>query len=247
MKRVIIIPARLTSTRLPRKVLLDLRGKTVIQRVYEQCVKVKNCDVFIATDDVEVKEICSSFTKNVIMTSVEHESGTDRIAEAVSDLECDVVVNVQGDEPFINHNLITELFNVFEKSTDIKMSSVMEDIIDNEDINNPNVVKVVVDKNKNALYFSRSAVPFIRDEKDKANLLSKSVFFKHVGIYGYRRDFLLEYSKIPKSILENLEKLEQLRVLENGYKIRMIKTSYESLGIDTIEDYNKALQIIDES
>lgn len=248
MKRVIVIPARLNSSRLANKVLLDLKGKTVLQRVYERCIKVKNIDeVYIATDSLKIKEICQSFSKRIIMTKDTHESGTDRIAEAIQSIECDIVINVQGDEPFIDIGLIEELANAFDKDT--KMVSAMHKIKLVEELKNPNVVKVNVDKNNNAIYFSRSIIPHHRDKWNA--LINHHVtipellkFYRHLGVYAYTKDFLLKYSNMEQTYLERVEKLEQLRVIENGYKIKMIEANYNSIGIDTIEDYNKALELL---
>ena len=245
MKKVIVIPARLDSSRLPNKVLLDLKGKTVLQRVYEQCLKVTDVDgVYIATDSQEIQEACQEFTNHVIMTKSTHQSGTDRIAEAVETLNCDVVINVQGDEPFIDPSLIEALLESFENSETL-MSSAMSKIVDSADLQNSNVVKVTVDSSHNALYFSRSVIPFPRDHSevfDSNEALKKQSFYRHIGIYGYRKDFLLQYIHMERSYLEKVEKLEQLRVLENGYKIKMIETVSSSIGIDTLDDYHEALK-----
>ena len=245
MKKVIIIPARLDSSRLPKKVLLDLKGKTVIQRVYEQCLKVKNVDgVYIATDSIEIKEVCETFTNNVIITKSTHKSGTDRIGEAVSAIDCDIVINVQGDEPFIEPSLIEALVNSFVNS-EISMSSAMSKISNVKDLQNTNVVKVVTDLHNNALFFSRSLIPFPRDVKEISianEVIEESQFFRHIGIYGYRKDFLLHFVNMEQSYLEKVEKLEQLRALENGFKIKMIEASSSLIGIDTQEDYEEALK-----
>ena len=245
MKKVIIIPARLDSSRLPKKVLLDLKGKTVIQRVYEQCLKVKNVDgVYIATDCIEIKEVCETFTDKVIITKSTHQSGTDRIGEAVSAIDCDIVINVQGDEPFIEPSLIEALVNSFSNS-DISMSSAMSKINNIKDLQNTNVVKVVTDLHNNALFFSRSLIPFPRDVKEISiakEVLGKGQFFRHIGIYGYRKDFLLKFVNMEQSYLEKVEKLEQLRALENGFKIKMIEANSSLIGIDTREDYEEALK-----
>ena len=245
MKKVIVIPARIDSSRLPKKVLLDLKGKTVIQRVYEQCLKVVNIDaVYIATDSNEIKEVCNSFTGDVIITKSTHQSGTDRIGEAVALIDCDIVINVQGDEPFIDPTLIEELVNSFENS-EISMSSAMSKIDDVNDLQNSNVVKVTVDNQNNALYFSRSLIPFPRDHKElliSNKELENFPVYRHIGIYGYRKEFLLDYIKMNQSYLEKVEKLEQLRALENGFKIKMIEAKHSLSGIDTQEDYEEALK-----
>ena len=249
MKIVVVIPARLNSTRLPNKVLLDLKGKTVVRRVYDQCLKAKNIDdVYIATDSKEVKESCLNFTDKIIMTDKTHQSGTDRIAQAVENIDCDAIINIQGDEPFIEPSLIDELA-ITLKSKDIVMISALHKIEKVEDLKNPNVVKITIDKNNNALYFSRSIIPHHRDEWNSLlnhhTTIPKALkFYRHLGIYGYTKEFLVKYSKMEQSYLEKLEKLEQLRVLENGYNIKMIETNYNSIGIDTKEDYEKALEIL---
>jgi len=245
MKKVIVIPARLDSSRLPKKVLLDLKGKTVIQRVYEQCLKVKNIDgVYIATDSTEIEGVCRSFTDHIILTKSSHQSGTDRIGEAVSGIDCDIVVNVQGDEPFIDPNLIEELVHSFDHDQ-VSMTSAMSKIENIKDLQDPNVVKVVVDTQNNAIYFSRAPIPFPRDHQEiiySNEELKKHNFFRHIGIYGYQKDFLAKYIKMEQTNLEKLEKLEQLRVIENGFKIKMIEAASSLIGIDTQEDYEEALK-----
>ena len=245
MKKVIVIPARLDSSRLPNKVLLDLKGKTVIQRVYEQCLKVKNIDgVYIATDSSEIEEVCRSFTNHIILTKSSHQSGTDRIGEAVAGIDCDIIVNVQGDEPFIDPNLIEELVHSFDDDQ-VYMASAMSKIENIKDLQDPNVVKVVVDTQNNAIYFSRAPIPFPRDHQEIIQLneqLKKHNFFRHIGIYGYQKDFLAKYIKMDQTNLEKLEKLEQLRVIENGFKIKMIEAASSLIGIDTQEDYEEALK-----
>ena len=251
MKSIIVIPARLNSSRLANKVLLDLKGKTVVQRVYEQCMKVKNIDaVYIATDSQVVLKACQAFTENIIMTQDTHESGTDRIAEAVMQLDCDIVINVQGDEPFIEPQLIEEMVEALINNPTHVMCSAMHRIEQVGELKNPNVVKVTVNNNNEALYFSRSIIPHHRDEWDALLQHHSKVpealnFYRHLGLYGYTKDFLLKYSNMQVSYLERLEKLEQLRVLENGFKIKMIKTNYNSIGIDTQSDYEKALRVLE--
>ena len=245
MKKVIVIPARLDSSRLPKKILLDLKGKTVIQRVYEQCLKVKNIDrVYIATDSSEIEEVCRSFTNHIILTKSTHQSGTDRIGEALAGIDCDIVVNVQGDEPFIDPNLIEELVHSFDDDQ-VSMASAMSKIENIKDLQDPNVVKVIVDTQNNAIYFSRAPIPFPRDHQEIIHSneeLKNHNFFRHIGIYGYRKDFLAKYIEMDQTNLEKLEKLEQLRVIENGFKIKMIQADSSHTGIDTLEDYEEALK-----
>jgi 3-deoxy-manno-octulosonate cytidylyltransferase (CMP-KDO synthetase) len=211
-------------------------------------LKVKNTETYIATDSELIRDKSLVFTNNLIMTKSTHESGTERVVEAISKIDCNIVVNVQADEPFINPKLIYNLFDSLEND-DVLMSSVMEKITEMEDLINPNSVKVITDDNENALYFSRAVIPFVRKGienilNEKGKISNEYNFYRHVGIYGYKKSFLSTYSKMNDSNLEKLEKLEQLRVIENGIKIKMIKTNYKSLGIDTIEDYNKALKLI---
>ena len=250
MKTIVIIPARLNSSRLPNKVILDICGKPMIQHVYESTKKVKNIsEVYIATDSEKVKQICEKFTSHVIMTSNEHESGTDRLAEAVENINCDNVINVQGDEPLISSELISNLASSLE-SKDIDMISAMYRIKTVSDLKSKNSVKVTVDKKLNALYFSRSIIPWDRDELDsfltEREIIPSSLnFFKHIGIYGYKKEFLKKYSLMEQTYLEKLEKLEQLRVLENGYRIKMLETDYEPVGVDVQEDLEKVRKIIE--
>jgi len=248
LEKVIIIPARLQSTRLPRKLLLDLGGKTIIQRVYEKCMEVEGVSTYIATDSKEIRNLCKSFTSNVILTSTDHISGTSRIAEAIKFIKGDFIVNVQGDEPFIDTSLIRSIFDCLENSEELVVSA-MENFKSIESINNSSNVKVVVDKFRRALYFSRLPIPFCKNENHINNSLSLSLekkYFKHIGIYGYNREFLLKYPKLERSLLEDMEGLEQLRFLDNGYSIKMVNFFGSSIGIDTEDDYKKALTMIKE-
>jgi len=237
MKTVVVIPARLESTRLPNKVILDIGGKPLIQRVFEQVKKSKKVsDIFIATDSEKIIKLVESFGGKAILTSSKHQSGTDRIAEAVQNLETDFIINVQGDEPLISPNLIDSLISVLENDDEVSFVSAMRKIDNLEDLDNPNCVKVITDFSQNAIYFSRSKIPFSRDN-DFQN------YFQHIGIYGYKKDFLLKYSQLPQTVLEQTEKLEQLRAIENGFKIRMVETEYKSIGVDTLADLEKVRQI----
>ncbi|MBD1386243.1 3-deoxy-manno-octulosonate cytidylyltransferase [Mucilaginibacter rigui] len=236
MKANIVIPARLKSTRLPRKVLLDLGGKPVIQRVYEACLKATlHHEIWIAADSDEVFNICKGFTPNVLMTKEEHPSGTDRIAEVIETVSCDMVVNVQGDEPFFDAGIIDRLITALQQS-DAVMASVYAPVANIDELNNPNLVKVVTDVNGNAIYFSRFAIPFSRDREVE----DVSAYKKHMGVYAYKTSFLKEFITMPVSFLESTEKLEQLRAIENGYKIKMIEVKDIEKGIDTPEDLTLA-------
>lgn len=249
MKVVVIIPARLGSSRLPGKVLADICDKPMVQHVYEAALKATQIEsVYIATDSKEVQKVCEEFTKNIIMTSTTHESGTDRLAEAVGQIECDGVINVQGDEPLIDPELIDTLaLKLSSEST--KMVSAMHKIIQTQELKSPNAVKVTVDKNMNALYFSRSIIPHHRDNWDTLinhheKIPEPLIFYKHIGIYGYTKNFLRQYAAMAQSYLEKLEKLEQLRVLENGHNIRMVETEYVPVGVDTQADLEQVREIM---
>ena len=245
MNTIVIIPARLASQRLPNKVLLDLAGKPMIQRVYEQAVQAKAiAAVYIATDNAEIQRVCSTFTDRVLMTRDDHPSGTDRLAEVASSLEADVIINVQGDEPFISPALIDQLAEAMNES-EVPMASAAFRIRSVADFTDPALVKVVTDGQQNALYFSRSPVPFPRqlDVQRLENLPDDVRAYGHLGIYAYRREFLLKYAALAPTYLEQTERLEQLRVLENGYTIRIIEASQPSLGIDTPDDLRKAREL----
>lgn len=237
MKIIAVIPARYASTRFPAKLLQDLGGKSVILRTYEAALATELFDdVFVVTDsDLIFKEIESNGGK-VIKSRKEHESGSDRIAEAVENMDVDVVVNVQGDEPFINKPALSALVNVFKNDTaqKVDLASLMFEITEKEEIENPNNVKVVVDQQGFALYFSRSVIPYPRAENVGVH------YMKHIGIYAFRKEALLDFYHLPMKSLEASEKLEQLRYLEYGKRIKMITTEHGSIGIDTPEDLEKA-------
>lgn len=244
MKTIAVIPARYASTRFPGKPLYKIAEKTMIQRVYERAKKVgRFSDVIIATDDDRIKRHAQSFDANVMMTSPNHMSGTDRCAEVAKHIpDTDVVINIQGDEPFINPLQIEELINCFEnKKTQI--ATLIKKIDSEEDLFNLNIPKVVVDKNLSALYFSRHPIPFQRSVKTEA-WLNHHTYFKHIGIYGFKANVLKELTLLPLSSLEQAEALEQLRWLENGYSIQTSVTKYESFGIDREDDVEKILKKI---
>ena len=231
MKSICVIPARYSSTRLPGKPLKDICGKPMICRVWERASRAKSvAEVIVATDD---ERILSAVEKNfgrAMMTRADHKTGTDRLAEVAEKFsDAEVVVNVQGDEPLIEPRLIDELVALFVEDKNLQMATVATELTDEDEMKNPNNVKVVLDKNNDALYFSRSLIPFPRN-------VGKSKIFKHIGIYAYRRNFLLAYAKMEPTPLEQSESLEQLRALENGFKIRVIKSSCKFIGVDTEED-----------
>ena len=241
MKIIAVIPARYASTRFPAKLMQDLGGKTVILKTYEAAVNTNLFqDVFVVTDsDLIFNEIVSHGGK-AIMSIKEHESGSDRIAEAIVNLDVDVVVNVQGDEPFINAEPLKEVIEVFKQDVGKKvdLASLMREITNKEDINNPNNVKVVVDQNNFALYFSRSVIPYPREQNAAVR------YMQHIGIYAFRKQALLDFYSLPMKSLEASEKLEQLRYLEFGKRIKMIETTHVGIGIDTPEDLVKARMML---
>jgi 3-deoxy-manno-octulosonate cytidylyltransferase (CMP-KDO synthetase) len=242
---VAIIPARFKSTRFPGKPLADLKGKTLIQHVYENVSKASLVDsVLVATDDKRIFDAVAGFGGRVVMTSDKHESGTDRIAEAASGIECDLVVNVQGDEPFIRPDMIDDVINLLYNDKNASISTLAKRITDADEAMSPNVVKVVTDDEGFAMYFSRSPVPYYRDEwKDMRNIIYKendTVMYKHIGIYGFRKSALLAFSAMSPGRLESIEKLEQLRALAKGMRIKVKVTDFDTFGIDTVEDLKKA-------
>jgi 3-deoxy-manno-octulosonate cytidylyltransferase (CMP-KDO synthetase) len=241
MKIIAVIPARYASTRFPAKLMQDLGGKTVILRTYEAAINTQLFDdVFVVTDsDLIFDEIVSNGGK-AIRSIKEHESGSDRIAEAVENLDVDIVVNVQGDEPFIDKEPLAKVIEVFrnDESKQVDLASLMREIKDENEINNPNNVKVVVDQNGFALYFSRSVIPYPREKNVGVR------YMQHIGIYAFRKQALLDFYSLPMKSLEASEKLEQLRYLEFGKRIRMVETTHVGIGIDTPEDLEKARKMI---
>jgi len=238
MKIIGVIPARWGSTRFEGKVLAPIAGKPMIQHVWERATQTRLLDdCVIACDDQRILKVAQQFGARAFLTSVNHPSGTDRIAEAVLLLEADIVVNIQGDEPLIDPVVINDLVNALVEDESCVMATTIKVIEDQEELDNPNVVKVVVDGQRNALYFSRARVPFNRDNQSV-------VYFKHLGIYAYRKDFLLKFKDLPKSLLEGYEKLEQLRALEAGYKIKTVLTDIETVGVDTPEDLQRVERML---
>ena len=231
MKALCIIPARYASTRLPGKPLKDICGKPMICRVYDRAKVAKSVDeVIVATDDERIFQAVDMNDGRAMMTRADHKTGTDRLAEVAEKFsDVDVIVNVQGDEPLIEPALIDELIAQFEDDSELQMATVAVEMHDEAEMKNPNNVKVIFDKKNNALYFSRSLIPYPRN-------VGKAKVYKHIGIYAYRRNFLLDYAKMPSTTLEESESLEQLRALENGYKIRVIVSDCQFIGVDTEED-----------
>jgi len=253
MRKVAVIPARWQSTRLKGKILADINGKPMIQHVWERVKRAHEIDeVVVATDKERVMKVVKSFGGTAIFTSPEQPSGTDRIAEAASSIDADIYINIQADEPLVHPLMVDMLAQVYEYEDNVQMATLIKRIHKKEEITNPNVVKCVVDRKGFALYFSRSPIPYIRDEAAKDESVGGSPdiserFFKHIGMYSYTKDFLFTYTNLPKSTLETDEKLEQLRVLEHGYKIKTIETRYDTVGVDTAEDLEKVKGLLSES
>ena len=236
MKVTALIPARLSSTRFDRKLLMDLCGKSIILRTYESVVKSELFDsVYVVTEDQEIYDEIVNAGGNSILSKSKHESGSDRIAEACESIDSDAFVNIQGDEPFIDTSSLKKL--VFELNS-CEYVSLMINISDSNEINNPNNVKVIVDTDNYALYFSRSVIPFNRDVNS-----NEIDYFKHIGVYGFTKQALINFSKLPPSKLELVEKIEAIRIIENGSKIKMIETDFLGVGIDTKEDLDLAISI----
>ncbi len=246
MQITAIIPARYASTRFPGKPLADIHGKSMIQRVYERtCQATLVNRVIVATDDERIAANVRAFGGELCMTSAQHETGTDRLAEVAAGLDCDLVVNVQGDEPLINPAMIDLAVAPLIADERIAMGTLMVAIDDVEEFLNPNVVKVVTDMSGSALYFSRSPIPCSRDMLPLSiEHPMPCVAHKHIGLYVYRREFLLGYSALVVTPLEKLEKLEQLRALEHGYKIQVVETMQPSLGVDTPADLEKVRALV---
>ncbi|MBN1871582.1 MAG: 3-deoxy-manno-octulosonate cytidylyltransferase [Candidatus Omnitrophica bacterium] len=234
MKTIGIIPARFHSTRFQGKVLADLGGKSVIQHVWENAKKSQMLDdLIIAADDERIISAAQGFGAKAVYTSPDQPSGTDRLIEVVNPIDVEVVVNIQGDEPLVRPEMVDELARALLDDKDIKMATLAKRIEDEAEIENPNVVKVAIDRQGYALYFSRARIPYPRFETVKP-------YFKHLGLYSYTKDFLFEFANLPKSNLEMTEGLEQLRALENGCRIKVIETKFDTIGIDTPEDLERA-------
>jgi len=242
MKVTAIIPSRYESKRFPGKPLVDIAGKTMIQRVYEQAEKSDLVDtVYVATDSDQIYSAVQSFGGRVVMTSVQCSSGTDRVAEAARTLELaehDVIVNVQGDQPVLQPECLNDLIRLFLLRPGLEMGTLAYGLGDEREINDPNNVKVIFDSDRFAIYFSRAKIPFDRDGRENVQ------YYKHLGIYAYSYSFLQEFTRLPQSRLENIERLEQLRVLECGHRIQVAETTYNSLSVDDPTDIAKIIKIL---
>ncbi len=242
MKKCAFIPARYESSRFPGKPLADIAGKPMIQRVYERAVSCPELnDVFIATDDERILSRVEGFGGKVIMTGKSHHSGTDRIAEAAQMIGLgyeDIIINIQGDQPVFDPDVISQMIEPLENDPSISMSTLKHKIDDPANIENPNHVKVVTDNQGFALYFSRYPIPYYRDSVDPGE------YYKHLGFYGFRMEFLIQFTRLSEGVLETAEKLEQLRALENGFKIKVVETSFDSVEVDVPEDVKKVEELI---
>ncbi|MFI3227798.1 MAG: 3-deoxy-manno-octulosonate cytidylyltransferase [Clostridia bacterium] len=238
MKVIGVIPARYKSSRFPGKPLADICGKPMIWWVYQQCLKVSQLDeLYIATDDEKIKNICAGYDMNVIMTSDSHKTGSDRVGEVASKVQGDLFINIQGDEPVIDPDEIKEVIDIFEDSR-VYFGSLRKRISDQEEISAQSTVKVVVDKNEDALYFSRNIIP----SNIKDGVLANT--YRHVGIYAYKKEFLSKFVNMPQTELELGEGIEPLRAMENGYKIRVKETQFDSIGVDFPEHIKLVEDII---
>lgn len=238
MKIVAMIPARYEASRFPGKLLQDLAGKPVIVRTYEATLSTNLFDeVYVVTDSEKISNVLSDYKIPFIVSKKNHETGSDRIAEAVQELETDIVINVQGDEPFVNRDILEQLINIYKADIyhQVDVASLVFPLVHQEDINNPNNVKVVLDHDNFALYFSRSPIPFPRDN-------SSAQYYQHIGVYAFRKNALIQFAQLPMDMLEKTEKLENLRFLYNKMKVKMVITQHKSIGIDTPEDLEKARQ-----
>ena len=239
MKIIGVIPARYRSSRFPGKPLVSICGKPMIYWVYQQAMKVKEFDeVYIATDDERIKTACDEHNMNVIMTSENHKTGSDRVAEVATKVEGDLFVNVQGDEPVINPEMIRQVISIFLEDESVYFGSLKKEITDPEEINATSTVKVVTDDNGDAMYFSRSVIPSNCKDGNLARI------FRHVGIYAYKRDFLKTFSEMEQTELELGEGIEPLRAMQKGYKMRLKETEYSSIGVDLPEHVAKVERLI---
>ena len=240
MTVVCVIPARYGSTRFEGKPLVEICGKVMIQRVYEQVKKAKLIDeIYIATDDDRIKSKSESFGAKVIMTSKKHRCGTDRIAEAIQKIDGDIIINVQGYEPLIEPEALDAVLKPMLKDSSLNMATLITPIDDKKEFDDKNVAKVVIDKDNFVLYCSRNLIPYSRDN-------DSTTVFKQIGVYVFRREFLIKFSNMEQTPCEKVEKLEQLRALENGYKLKAIETKYHPIGVDIPEDIKKIEDILKE-
>ncbi|MDI6783846.1 MAG: 3-deoxy-manno-octulosonate cytidylyltransferase [bacterium] len=249
MKILGVIPARYGAIRFPGKPLADICGKPMVLHVYDRAKQAKSLtDLVVATDDTRIFSVVEQAGGKAIMTSSEHQSGTDRLGEVASKLDVDIIVNVQGDEPLLEPKMIDEAVQPLLDDKTVLMATLKKRIADPEDLHNPNIVKVVCDKDGFALYFSRSLIPYPKTGWKDASIHGLTegelAFYKHIGLYVYRKELLLQFTKLSVSTLEKIEGLEQLRVLDNGYKIKVVETQFDTIAVDTPEDLERVKQIV---
>jgi 3-deoxy-manno-octulosonate cytidylyltransferase (CMP-KDO synthetase) len=245
MNAIGIIPARYASSRFPGKPLADILGKPMIQWVYERACQAKFLDeVIVATDDQRIYDAVNNFSGKAIMTSLSAANGTERIAEVAQKNDVKLIVNIQGDEPLIDPDVIDQLVILMRENPAAPVGTLVKKIENVENLNNPNIPKVVLNNDFYALYFSRSVIPFYRDHEDQNQWLKAADFYQHIGLYIYRREFLLKFVKLPISNLEKIEQLEQLRILENGYKIKVGLTKTDSIGVDVPSDIDRVISYL---
>jgi 3-deoxy-manno-octulosonate cytidylyltransferase (CMP-KDO synthetase) len=236
-----VIPARYSSTRFRGKVLADIMGKPMLQHVWERAKASRMLDeLIIACDDEIIEKAAAEFGAKTVMTSKEHVCGTDRISEVVNPMEVKVVINIQGDEPLVHPMMIDDVARALLGDSSLNMATIMKKIEIPEQVTDPNVVKVVTGKNNLALYFSRAPIPYLAPNSE----VREPVYYKHIGLYGYTKDFLFTYKNLPVCALEKTEKLEQLRVLAEGFKIKVIETKFDTLSVDTPEDLERVKDIL---
>lgn len=241
MKFLGVIPARYMSTRLEGKPLKKIKNHTMIEWVFKRAKKSNLDELIVATDDKRIYDEVINFGGKAIMTSEKHTNGTSRIAEVCQKMkDYDVIINIQGDEPLIETEMINTLISTFKENNELVMATLKHKLSSKEEIENPNNVKVITDKDNYAIYFSRAVIPYPRKENMEA-------YYKHIGIYGYKNHFVQEYAKMPSTILEESESLEQLRVLENGYKIKVLETKYAPIGVDTQENLDEVINYIEKN
>jgi len=241
MDAIGIIPARFAATRFEGKVLANILGKPMIQHVWEKAKESKSLDdLIIACDDQRIEKKAKEFGAKVILTSKSHSSGTDRLTEIVQPLDVKVVINIQADEPLLHFTMIDDMVRLLLEDPSIVMATVIKRMEDKQEISDSNIVKVVIDKDDFALYFSRSPIPYLNAESNE------SVYYKHIGLYAYTKDFLFTFRNLPESKLEDMEKLEQLRVLEAGFRIKTVQTKFDTIGVDTPQDLQKVEEKIKE-
>lgn len=240
-----VIPARFASTRLMGKPLADIGGKFLLQHTFEGASKSKLLDkIIIAVDDAQVAKAAKGFGASVVMTPKDCPTGSDRIAIVAKEFpRADIIVNIQGDEPFISGMMIDQAIEPLLFDEEVNVSTLARLVEDIEEFKSPSVVKVVFDYKNFALYFSRSPIPFVRDAKDEIEMIEKANIYKHIGLYVYRKEYLLKFTKLEPTDLEQWEKLEQLRMLENGFKVKIVETEFDSFSVDTPEDLEKARKI----